>query len=101
MEYKIYNASLQISKPPYEINNDDMKKDINLFQNEWKNKMKVKRLKKLIKNVSDDTEVYFMFGLNDKYEDKENGIFTLKENGESSYFENKLIFTLKEVKEND
>ena len=38
MEYKIYNASLQISKPPYEINNDDMKKDINLFQNEWNNK---------------------------------------------------------------
>ena len=59
--------------------------------------MKVKRLKELIKNVSDDIEVYFMFGLNDQYEDKENGIFTLKENGESSYFENKLIFTLKDV----
>lgn len=38
MEYKIYNASLQISKPPYEINDDCMKKDINLFQNEWNNK---------------------------------------------------------------
>lgn len=63
--------------------------------------MKIKRLKELIKNVSDDVDVYFMFGLNDEYEDKENGIFTLKENGESSYFENKLIFTLKETKEND
>ena len=61
--------------------------------------MKVKRLKELIENVSDDTDVRFMFGLNDKYEDKENGIFTLKENGESSYFENKLIFTLEEVEE--
>ena len=39
-----------------------------------------------------------MFGLNDKYEDKENGVFTLKENGESSYLENKIIFTLKEQK---
>lgn len=66
-----------------------------------KRKMKIKRLKELIKNVSDDVDVYFMFGLNDEYEDKENGIFTLKENGESSYFENKLIFTLKETKEND
>ena len=35
--------------------------------------MKVKRLKELIKNVSDDTEVCFMFGLNEKYENKENG----------------------------
>ena len=61
--------------------------------------MKVKRLKELIGNVSDDTEIYFMFGLNDKYKDKENGVFTLKENGESSSLENKLIFTLKEVKE--
>lgn len=61
--------------------------------------MKIKRLKELIKNVSDDVDVYFMFGLNDKYEDKENGVFTLKENGESSYLENKLIFTLKDVKE--
>lgn len=60
--------------------------------------MKIKRLKELIKNVSDDADVYFMFGLNDEYEDKENGIFTLKENGENSYFENKLIFTLKETK---
>ena len=59
-------------------------------------KMKIKRLKELIKNVSDDVDVYFMFGLNDKYEDKENGVFTLKENGESSYLENKLIFTLRE-----
>ena len=59
--------------------------------------MTVKRLKELIKNVSDDTEVSFMFCLNDEYKDKENGIFTLKENGESSCFENKLIFTLKEV----
>lgn len=63
--------------------------------------MKIKRLKELIKNVSDDVDVYFMFGLNDEYEDKENGIFTLKENGESSYLEKKLIFTLKETKEND
>ena len=63
--------------------------------------MKIKRLKELIKNISDDVDVYFMFGLNDKYEDKENGVFTLKENGESSYFENKLIFTLKETKEDD
>ena len=39
--------------------------------------MTVKRLKELIKNVSDDTEVYFMFGLNDKYKDKESGVFTL------------------------
>ena len=60
--------------------------------------MKIKRLKELIKNIPDDVDVYFMFGLNDEYEDKENGIFTLKENGESSYFENKLIFTLKETK---
>lgn len=59
--------------------------------------MKIKRLKELIKNVSDDTEVYFMFGLNDKYKDKENGVFTLKENGESSSFENKIIFTLKDT----
>ncbi len=58
--------------------------------------MKIKRLKELIKNIPDDTEVYFMFGLNDKYEDKENGIFTLKENGENSYLENKIFFTLKE-----
>ena len=43
--------------------------------------MTIKRLKELIKNVSDDTEVYFMFGLNDEYKDKENGVFTLKENG--------------------
>ena len=35
--------------------------------------MKVKRLKELLKNVSDDTEVCFMFGLNEKYENKENG----------------------------
>ena len=48
--------------------------------------MTIKRLKELIENIPDDTEVYFMFGLNDKYEDKENGIFTLKENGENSYF---------------
>lgn len=60
--------------------------------------MKIKRLKELIKNISDDVDVYFMFGLNDEYEDKENGIFTLKENGENSYFENKIIFTLKETK---
>lgn len=59
--------------------------------------MTVKRLKELIGNVSDDTEVYFVLGLNDKYEDKENGIFTLKENGESSYLEKKLIFTLKDT----
>lgn len=59
--------------------------------------MTVKRLKELIGNVSDDTEVYFMLGLNDKYEDKGNGIFTLKENGESSYLEKKLIFTLKDT----
>lgn len=58
--------------------------------------MKIKRLKELIKNIPDNVDVYFMFGLNDEYEDKENGVFTLKENGESSYFENKLIFTLKE-----
>ena len=58
--------------------------------------MKIKRLKELIENIPDDTEVYFMFGLNDEYEDKENGIFTLKENGESSYLENKIFFTLKE-----
>lgn len=58
--------------------------------------MKIKRLKELIENIPDDTEVYFMFGLNDKYEDKENGIFTLKENGENSYLENIIIFTLKE-----
>jgi UDP-N-acetylglucosamine pyrophosphorylase len=53
--------------------------------------VKIKRLKKLIKYISDDVDVYFMFGINDKYEDKENG--------ESSYFEKKLIFTLKEIKE--
>ena len=41
--------------------------------------MKIKRLKELIKNVPDDVDVYFMFGLNDKYEDKENGVFTLNE----------------------
>ena len=58
--------------------------------------MKIKGLKELIENIPDNVDVYFMFGLNDKYEDKENGIFTLKDNGESSYFENKLIFTLKE-----
>ena len=29
--------------------------------------MKVKRLKELIGNVSDNTDVYFMFGLNDEY----------------------------------
>lgn len=58
--------------------------------------MNIKRFKELIENIPDDVDVYFMFGLNDKYEDKENGIFTLKENGESSYFNNKLIFTLKE-----
>ena len=63
--------------------------------------MKIKRLKELIKNIPDDVNVYFMFGINDKYENKENGIFTLKENGESSYFENNLIFTLKETKEDD
>ena len=61
--------------------------------------MKVKRLKELIENVSDDIDVRFMFGLNDECKDKENGIFTLKENGESSYLENKLIFTLEEVEE--
>ena len=61
--------------------------------------MKIKRLKELIKNVPNDVDVYFMFGLNDKYEDKENGVFTLKENGESSYLENKIIFTLKDIKE--
>lgn len=59
--------------------------------------MTIKRLKELIKNVSDDTEVYFMFGLNDEYKDKENGVFTLKENGESSFLEKKLIFTLKDT----
>lgn len=59
--------------------------------------MKIKRLKELIENIPDDVDVYFMFGLNDKYEDKENGIFTLKENGENSYFKNKLIFTLKDT----
>lgn len=32
MEYKIYNASLQISKPPYLLNNVDMEKDMNLFK---------------------------------------------------------------------
>lgn len=56
--------------------------------------MKIKRLKELIENIPDDTDVYFMFGLNDEYENKENGIFTLKENVKSSYFKNKLIFTL-------
>lgn len=60
--------------------------------------MTVKRLKELVKNIPDNVDVYFMFGLNDKYEDKENGVFTLKENCESSYLENKLIFTLKETK---
>lgn len=59
--------------------------------------MTVKRFKELTKNVSDDTEIYFMFGLNDKYKDKENGVFTLKENGENSSLEKKFIFTLKEV----
>lgn len=42
--------------------------------------MNIKRLKELIKGIPDDVDVYFMFGLNDKYEDKENGIFTLKGN---------------------
>ena len=48
----------------------------------------MKRLKELVKNIPDNVDVYFMFGLNDKYKDKENRVFTLKENGESSYFEN-------------
>lgn len=37
MEYKIYNASLQISKPPYSLNNVNMKKDMNLFKKRWDN----------------------------------------------------------------
>ena len=44
--------------------------------------MKIKRLKELIENIPDNVDVYFMFCLNDKYEDKENGVFTLKENGD-------------------
>lgn len=57
--------------------------------------MKIEKLKELIKNIPNDVDVYFMFGLNDKYDDKENGVFTLKENGESSYLDNAVIFTLK------
>lgn len=57
--------------------------------------MKIEKLRELIKSIPDDTDVYFMFGIDDKYEDKENGVFTLKENGENSYFDNKVIFTLK------
>ena len=37
MEYKIYNASLQISKPPYLLNNVNMEKDMNLFKKRWDN----------------------------------------------------------------
>ena len=58
-------------------------------------KMKIEKLKELIKNIPNDIDVYFMFGLNDKYDDKENGVFTIKDNGESSYLDNKVIFTLK------
>lgn len=58
--------------------------------------MTIKRLKELIKEIPDCTDIYFMFGLNDQYKDKENGVFTLKENGESSYFNEKVFFTLVE-----
>ncbi len=34
MEYKIYNCSLQISKPPYNLK--EAEKDINLFKKFWK-----------------------------------------------------------------
>ena len=57
--------------------------------------MKIEKLKELIKNIPNDVDVYFMFGLNDKYDDKENGVFIIKDNGESSYLDNKVIFTLK------
>lgn len=57
--------------------------------------MKIEKLKELIKNIPNDIDVYFMFGLNDKYDDKENGVFTIKDNGESSYLDNAVIFTLK------
>ena len=57
--------------------------------------MKIEKLKELIKNIPNDVDVYFMFGLNDKYDDKENGVFTIKENGENSYLDNAVIFTLK------
>lgn len=36
MEYKIYNASLQISKPPYNVDDSNFEKDINLFKRMWK-----------------------------------------------------------------
>lgn len=36
MECKIYNASLQISKPPYNVNDLNFEKDINLFKRMWK-----------------------------------------------------------------
>ena len=32
MEYKIYNASLQNSKPPYDVDDFNFEKDINLFK---------------------------------------------------------------------
>ena len=57
--------------------------------------MKIEKLKELIKDIPNDVDVYFMFGLNDKYDDKEKGVFTIQENGESSYLDNKVIFTLK------
>lgn len=57
--------------------------------------MKIEKLKELIKNIPNDVDVYFMFGLNDKYDDKENGVFTIKDNGENSYLDNTVIFTLK------
>ena len=53
--------------------------------------MKIEKLKELIKNIPNDVDVYFMFGLNDKYDDKENGVFTIKENGESSYLDNAVF----------
>ena len=36
MEYKIYNSSLQVSKPPYFL--EQMDKDIDLFKKYWDNK---------------------------------------------------------------
>ena len=58
-------------------------------------KIKIEKLKELIKNIPNDVDVYFMFGLNDKYDDKENEVFTIKDNDESSYLNNTVIFTLK------
>jgi hypothetical protein len=36
MEYKIYNCSLQLSKPPYFL--EEMKDDINSFEKYWEDK---------------------------------------------------------------